>query len=59
MTEENKLTAAKVSKEPGSGFLDHSPQLVELLTNMSSVLELLSEAALSSLEEQERQVKLS
>ncbi|XP_074545352.1 zinc finger and BTB domain-containing protein 40 isoform X2 [Halichoeres trimaculatus] len=53
---ENKQTAENVSKESVSGFLNHSTQLVELLANMSSVLELLSQAAQSSLEEQERQV---
>ncbi|XP_034549234.1 zinc finger and BTB domain-containing protein 40 isoform X2 [Notolabrus celidotus] len=56
VTEENKQMTVNVSKGTVSSFLDHSPQLVELLTNMSSVLELLKEAAQSSLEEQDRQV---
>lgn len=55
--EENKTTAAKESTRPAAGVLEHSSQLVELLSSMSSVLELLSQAAQSSLEEQERQVE--
>ncbi|XP_038551698.1 zinc finger and BTB domain-containing protein 40 isoform X1 [Micropterus salmoides] len=51
---EGNKTAAKVSNGPAIGL--HSSQLVELLSNMSSVLELLSQAAQSSLDEQERQV---
>ncbi|XP_023280417.1 zinc finger and BTB domain-containing protein 40 [Seriola lalandi dorsalis] len=54
--EENSSTGDKVSSESASGLLEHSLQLVELLSSMSSVLELLSQAAQSSLEEQERQV---
>ncbi|XP_044068624.1 zinc finger and BTB domain-containing protein 40 isoform X2 [Siniperca chuatsi] len=56
IVEENNTTAAKVSNGPATGLLEHSSQLVELLINMSSVLELLSQAAHSSLDEQERQV---
>ncbi|XP_042262106.1 zinc finger and BTB domain-containing protein 40 [Thunnus maccoyii] len=54
--EENDSTAAEVSNGPACGLLEHSSQLIELLTNMPSVLELLSHAAHSSLDEQERQV---
>ncbi|XP_029288483.1 zinc finger and BTB domain-containing protein 40 isoform X2 [Cottoperca gobio] len=54
--EENNTTAAKESNGPAAGFLEHSSQLVELLSNMSSVLELLSQAAQGSLNEQQRQV---
>ncbi|XP_040015093.1 zinc finger and BTB domain-containing protein 40 isoform X2 [Xiphias gladius] len=56
VVEENNTMAAKVSSESAIGLLEHSSQLVELLTNMSSVLKLLSQAAQSSLDEQERQV---
>ncbi|XP_018517266.1 zinc finger and BTB domain-containing protein 40 isoform X1 [Lates calcarifer] len=54
--EENNTTAVKLSSESATDILEHSFQLVELLTNISSVLELLSQAAQSSLDEQERQV---
>ncbi|XP_074505126.1 zinc finger and BTB domain-containing protein 40 isoform X1 [Sebastes fasciatus] len=54
--EEDNTTATEVSNGPAASFLDHSSQLVELLTNMSSVLELLSQAAQTSLDEQEREV---
>lgn len=57
VVEENNTMAAKVSSESAIGLLEHSSQLVELLTNMSSVLKLLSQAAQSSLDEQERQVE--
>ncbi|XP_030585289.1 zinc finger and BTB domain-containing protein 40 isoform X1 [Archocentrus centrarchus] len=48
--------AARISSEPATGLLKHSSQLVGLLANMSSVVELLSQAAKSSLKEEERQV---
>ena len=54
--EENNSTAAEVLNGPGTGFLERSSQLVELLANMSSVLELLSQAAQTCLDEPERQV---
>ncbi|XP_067444601.1 zinc finger and BTB domain-containing protein 40 [Thunnus thynnus] len=57
VVEENDSTAAEVSNGPACGLLGHSSQLIELLTNMPSVLELLSQAAHSSLDEQERQVE--
>lgn len=41
-----------------TGISGRSSELVELLTNVSSVLQLLSQAAQSSLDEQERQVEL-
>ncbi|KAM8757821.1 zinc finger and BTB domain-containing protein 40 isoform 2-T4 [Acanthopagrus schlegelii] len=53
---ENNTTVANVSSEPAAGFLEHFSQSVALLSSMSSVLELLSQAAESSLDEQERQV---
>nr|XP_033482541.1 zinc finger and BTB domain-containing protein 40 isoform X1 [Epinephelus lanceolatus] len=58
VVEENNTTAAEVSNGPVSaaGLLEHSSQLVELLANMSSVLELLSQAAQKHLDEQERQI---
>ncbi|XP_070707799.1 zinc finger and BTB domain-containing protein 40 [Pempheris klunzingeri] len=56
VVEEDNKTTGSVSSGPATGFLEHSSQLVELLTSMSSVLELLSQAAQSSLDEQERQV---
>ncbi|KAM7402792.1 hypothetical protein PAMP_018003 [Pampus punctatissimus] len=56
VAEEDNTTAAEVSSGTACGLLEHSSQLVELLTNMPSVLELLSQAAHSSLNEQERQV---
>ncbi|XP_053291469.1 zinc finger and BTB domain-containing protein 40 [Pleuronectes platessa] len=53
----NTATVTKVSSESATGpLLEHFSQTVELFTNMSSVLELLSQAAQSSLDEQERQV---
>lgn len=55
--EENNTTPASMSSMPPTGLLKHSFQLVELLTNMPSVLELLSQAAQSSLDEQQRQVE--
>lgn len=55
--EENNTTAVNVSSEPAAGFLEHFSQSVALLSSMSSVLELLSQAAESSLDEQERQVE--
>lgn len=54
---EGNTTADKVSNGPETGLLEHSSQLVELLSNMPSVLELLSQSAQSSLDEQERQVE--
>ncbi|XP_056293708.1 zinc finger and BTB domain-containing protein 40 isoform X2 [Pseudoliparis swirei] len=53
---ENNTRVAEASNGPATGFLEHSSQFVELLSNMSSVLELLSQAAEGSLDEQERQV---
>uniref|UniRef100_A0A8C2XDF9 Zinc finger and BTB domain containing 40 n=1 Tax=Cyclopterus lumpus TaxID=8103 RepID=A0A8C2XDF9_CYCLU len=53
---ENNTTVAEASNGPATGFLEHSFQFVELLSNMSSVLEQLSQAAERSLDEQERQV---
>ena len=54
--EENNTmaTIAKMSSESSTG--PSLEQIVELFTNMSSVLELLSQAAQSSLNEQERRV---
>ncbi|KAG7494960.1 zinc finger and BTB domain-containing protein 40 [Solea senegalensis] len=52
-------TAAEENKaviEASTGVLEHSSQIVELLANVSSVVELLSQAAQSSLEKNERQV---
>lgn len=54
--EENNTTASKISNGPATDLLQHSSQLAEL-TNMSSVLDLLSQAAQSSLDEKERQVR--
>ncbi|XP_062271983.1 zinc finger and BTB domain-containing protein 40 [Scomber scombrus] len=56
VTEEDNKTAAKVSNGPACGLLEHSSQLIELLSDMPSVVELLSQAAQSSLDEQERQL---
>lgn len=56
MVEEDNTTAAKVSSGPAGVLLEHSSQLVELLSNVPSVVELLSQAA-QSLQEQERQVE--
>lgn len=55
--EENSTMAAEVSDGPKTGIVERFSQLVELLTSVSSVLELLSQAAQSSLDEQERQVE--
>ncbi|XP_041835830.1 zinc finger and BTB domain-containing protein 40 isoform X2 [Melanotaenia boesemani] len=46
----------KPSCGPAAGLLHHSSLIVELLTNTSSVLELLSQAAQSSLDEQDKEV---
>lgn len=54
--EENNTTAAMVSNGSAAGLLKHFSQNLELLSSMPSVLELLSQAAQSSLEEQEREV---
>ncbi|XP_035517546.1 zinc finger and BTB domain-containing protein 40 [Morone saxatilis] len=54
--EENNTTAATVSNGSAAGLLKHFSQNMELLSSMPSVLELLSQAAQSSLEEQERRV---
>ncbi|XP_063766346.1 zinc finger and BTB domain-containing protein 40 isoform X2 [Eleginops maclovinus] len=54
--EENNPTAAQQSCGPAAGVLEHSSELVELLSNMPSVLELLSQAAQGGLAEQERQL---
>ncbi|XP_054472521.1 zinc finger and BTB domain-containing protein 40 isoform X2 [Anoplopoma fimbria] len=53
---EEDTTAAKASNGSATGILEHSSELVELLSEVSSVLELLSQAAQRSLDEQERQV---
>ncbi|KAL6111271.1 zbtb40 [Pungitius sinensis] len=54
--EEHNRTAAEASDGPATGFLEHSSQLVELLSSMPSALELLSQAAQTNVDEQERQV---
>ncbi|XP_022062098.2 zinc finger and BTB domain-containing protein 40 isoform X1 [Acanthochromis polyacanthus] len=54
--EENSLQAVELSREPA--LLKRSSELVELLTTVSSVVELLSQAAKCSLDEQEREVVL-
>lgn len=56
VVEENNPTAAQQSNGPAAGVLEHSSELVELLSNMPSVLELLSQAAQGGLAEQERQL---
>ncbi|XP_034080086.1 zinc finger and BTB domain-containing protein 40 isoform X2 [Gymnodraco acuticeps] len=56
VVEENNPTAAQQSNRPAAGVLEHSSELVELLSNMPSVLELLSQAAQGGLAEQERQL---
>ncbi|XP_070759034.1 zinc finger and BTB domain-containing protein 40 [Enoplosus armatus] len=56
VAEEDNPTTAEVPAGPVGSLLERSSQLVELLANASSVLELLSQAAQSSLDEQERQV---
>ncbi|CAJ1051841.1 zinc finger and BTB domain-containing protein 40 isoform X2 [Xyrichtys novacula] len=53
ITDQNTATAVDVSKKAETAFLGH---MVELLTNLPSVLELLSQAAQSNLEETESQV---
>lgn len=53
---ETVKSSASVSSESATSLLEHSSQLVELLTNMSSVMELLRQAA-QSLDEQQRQVE--
>ncbi|XP_075318002.1 uncharacterized protein zbtb40 isoform X2 [Odontesthes bonariensis] len=53
--EENSTSPARVPCASGTGLLQHSSLIVELLTNMPSVPELLSQAANSSLNEQDRQ----
>lgn len=54
---ETTKSPASVSSDSAAGLLEHSAQLVEILTNVSSVLELLSRAAQTSLDEQQRQVE--
>ncbi|KAI4827243.1 hypothetical protein KUCAC02_030653 [Chaenocephalus aceratus] len=56
VVEENNPTAAQQSNGLAVGVLEHSSELVELLSNMPSVLELLSQAAQGGLAEQERQL---
>lgn len=58
VAEDNSTMAAELPDGHKSGILEHSSELVELLTNVSSVLELLSQAARDSLDERERQVEL-
>ncbi|KAK2821035.1 hypothetical protein Q5P01_023994 [Channa striata] len=53
---ENAKSSVGVSGNSATDLLERSSELVELLTNMSSVLELLRQAAQSSLEDQQRQV---
>ncbi|XP_023181343.1 zinc finger and BTB domain-containing protein 40 [Xiphophorus maculatus] len=53
---ESSPSATKVPEGPAALLLQHSSQVVELLSSMPSVLELLSQAAQSSLDEQSRQV---
>ncbi|XP_029990082.1 zinc finger and BTB domain-containing protein 40 [Sphaeramia orbicularis] len=57
MVNEEMKTSASVVEISSSapGLLEQSSELMELLTNTPSVLELLSQAAQSSLDEQERQ----
>lgn len=55
--EENSTLKVKLSDAPETGVLELFSQLVELLTSVSSVVELLSQAAQSSLSEEERQVE--
>lgn len=55
--EENSTLKVKLSDGPETGVLELFSQLVELLTSVSSVVELLSQAAQSSLSEEERQVE--
>lgn len=50
-------TAADLSDGPEAGTVQRLSQLVEPLTSVSSVVELLSQAAQTSLHERERQVE--
>ncbi|KAM9860231.1 zinc finger and BTB domain-containing protein 40 [Aulostomus maculatus] len=54
--EESNTSAANKSSDSATGLPKHSSQLIEVLANMSTNLELLSQAAGSSLDEQERRV---
>ncbi|KAM9365120.1 zinc finger and BTB domain-containing protein 40 isoform 2-T2 [Pholidichthys leucotaenia] len=54
--EENRVLTAQPCSQSGAGLLKHSSQLVELLADMSSVQELLVQAAQRSLNKQQRQV---
>uniref|UniRef100_UPI003AACE0C4 zinc finger and BTB domain-containing protein 40 n=1 Tax=Centroberyx gerrardi TaxID=166262 RepID=UPI003AACE0C4 len=56
IVEENNAMMAEVSDRSAALLLKHSSELMELLSNVPSVLELLSQAAHTSLGEQERQV---
>ncbi|XP_065811468.1 zinc finger and BTB domain-containing protein 40 isoform X1 [Labrus bergylta] len=56
VAEKSNQQEATMSKRAAFSFLDRSSRLVELLAGMSSVLELLSQAAQSSLQDPERQV---
>ncbi|KAF3689401.1 Zinc finger and BTB domain-containing protein 40 [Channa argus] len=53
---ENAKSSIRVSNESATGLLEHSSELVELLINMSCVLELLRKAAQSSLDEHQKQI---
>ncbi|XP_029006727.1 zinc finger and BTB domain-containing protein 40 [Betta splendens] len=53
---EKVKSSARLPSDSSTGLLEHSSQLVELLSNMPSVLELLSQAAQSSLDEEQSQV---
>lgn len=55
---DNSTMAVELPDGHKTGILERSSEFVELLTNVSSVLELLSQAAQSSLDERERQVEL-
>lgn len=50
------MTAAEMSAGPTAALLERLPQVVELLSSMSSILDLLSQTAQTSLDAQERQV---
>lgn len=54
---EKAKSPAHAPSDSGTGLLEHSSQLVELLSNMASVLELLSQAAQSSLDEKQSKVE--
>ncbi|KAM4741549.1 zinc finger and BTB domain-containing protein 40 isoform 2-T3 [Anableps anableps] len=54
--EGNSTSTIELSEGPATLLLHHSSQVVELLSNIPSILELLSQAAQSSLDEQDRQV---